>query len=163
VQHVLRRSGIDHTVLPAITPMPAFLNCFSNRFYNELKFHILSRDAEMGNTQAITQCHNLNFVKKWTQYLCAFNHRYTVWFATLTFSCVLYFASMHHLYYFMICVLCVHYVQKDARQFFTVVNGADDVPINPELASVMKRLWKDGGVQACFQRSREYQLNDSAE
>ena len=63
----------------------------------------------------------------------------------------------------MICVLCVHYVQKDARQFFTVVNGADDVPINPELASVMKRLWKDGGVQACFQRSREYQLNDSAE
>lgn len=27
---------------------------------------------------------------------------------------------------------------------------------------VMKRLWMDGGVQHCFSRSREYQLNDSA-
>ena len=26
----------------------------------------------------------------------------------------------------------------------------------------MKRLWMDGGVQHCFSRSREYQLNDSA-
>ena len=31
-----------------------------------------------------------------------------------------------------------------------------------ELAVVMKRLWADGGVQKCFMRSREYQLNDSA-
>lgn len=27
---------------------------------------------------------------------------------------------------------------------------------------LMKRLWKDPGVQLCFSRSREYQLNDSA-
>ena len=27
---------------------------------------------------------------------------------------------------------------------------------------IMKRLWSDAGVQACFLRSREYQLNDSA-
>jgi len=54
-------------------------------------------------------------------------------------------------------------MQKDARQFFTVVNSADDVPINDELAAVMKRLWKDAGVRECFNRSREYQLNDSAE
>jgi len=53
--------------------------------------------------------------------------------------------------------------QKDARQFFTAVSSADDVPINTELASIMKRLWKDSGIQECFQRSREYQLNDSAE
>lgn len=26
----------------------------------------------------------------------------------------------------------------------------------------MKRLWADSGVQECFLRSREYQLNDSA-
>jgi len=58
---------------------------------------------------------------------------------------------------------CVCSLQKDARQFFTVVSSADDVPINSDLAAVMKRLWKDGGVQECFRRSREYQLNDSAE
>ena len=57
----------------------------------------------------------------------------------------------------------VHCMQKDARQFFTVVSSADDVPIEPELAAVMKRLWRDGGVQECFHRSREYHLNDSAE
>jgi len=54
-------------------------------------------------------------------------------------------------------------VQKDARQFFTMVSSADDVPISEELAAVMKRLWEDGGVRECFNRSREYQLNDSAE
>lgn len=26
----------------------------------------------------------------------------------------------------------------------------------------MKKLWADPGVQTCFSRSREYQLNDSA-
>jgi len=57
----------------------------------------------------------------------------------------------------------VCYVQKDAREFVTTVNSADDVPINGELAAVMKRLWRDGGVRECFNRSREYQLNDSAE
>ena len=59
--------------------------------------------------------------------------------------------------------MCVSDEQKDARQFFTAVSSADDVPINTELASIMKRLWKDSGIQECFQRSREYQLNDSAE
>ncbi|KAI2661672.1 Guanine nucleotide-binding protein G(t) subunit alpha-2 [Labeo rohita] len=32
----------------------------------------------------------------------------------------------------------------------------------PELADVIKRLWKDSGVQASFERAAEYQLNDSA-
>lgn len=27
---------------------------------------------------------------------------------------------------------------------------------------LMKKLWADPGVQLCFSRSREYQLNDSA-
>lgn len=32
----------------------------------------------------------------------------------------------------------------------------------PELASIMMELWRDGGLQAAFVRSGEYQLNDSA-
>jgi hypothetical protein len=40
--------------------------------------------------------------------------------------------------------------------------GMDDVDFNDQLVSLMKRLWGDSGVQACFGRSREYQLNDSA-
>ena len=37
---------------------------------------------------------------------------------------------------------------------------ADDMP--PEVRNAIKGLWADEGVQACFSRSREYQLNDSA-
>ena len=40
--------------------------------------------------------------------------------------------------------------------------GMDDVDFNNQLIALMKRLWSDSGVQACFGRSREYQLNDSA-
>ena len=32
-----------------------------------------------------------------------------------------------------------------------------------DMAHVMMRLWKDPGVLHCFSRSREYQLNDSAQ
>lgn len=32
----------------------------------------------------------------------------------------------------------------------------------PEVGQAIKTLWADAGVQAAFQRSREYQLNDSA-
>lgn len=32
----------------------------------------------------------------------------------------------------------------------------------PEVANAVKSLWADAGVQACYERSREYQLNDSA-
>ena len=32
----------------------------------------------------------------------------------------------------------------------------------PEVAVAIKTLWVDAGVQECFKRSREYQLNDSA-
>ncbi|KAB8304205.1 hypothetical protein EYC80_003623 [Monilinia laxa] len=36
----------------------------------------------------------------------------------------------------------------------------DNLP--PEVGSAIAALWKDAGVQDCFKRSREYQLNDSA-
>nr|AGJ70281.1 G protein subunit alpha i [Terebratalia transversa] len=50
----------------------------------------------------------------------------------------------------------------DARQLFTLA-GVEEGELSPDLAGVMKRLWRDPGVQECFARSREYQLNDSAE
>jgi guanine nucleotide-binding protein G(o) subunit alpha len=39
---------------------------------------------------------------------------------------------------------------------------ADTEPFEPELLDAMKRLWADSGVQFCFTRANEYQLNDSA-
>jgi len=36
----------------------------------------------------------------------------------------------------------------------------DNLP--PNVGNAIAALWVDAGVQACFQRSREYQLNDSA-
>lgn len=53
-------------------------------------------------------------------------------------------------------------VQDDARQLFVLAGAAEEGFMTTELAGVIKRLWKDSGVQACFNRSREYQLNDSA-
>ena len=53
-------------------------------------------------------------------------------------------------------------VQDDARQLFVLAGAAEEGFMTAELAGVIKRLWKDSGVQACFNRSREYELNDSA-
>ncbi|XP_021265278.1 guanine nucleotide-binding protein G(i) subunit alpha-2 [Numida meleagris] len=51
----------------------------------------------------------------------------------------------------------------DARQLFVLSCTAEEQGVMPEdLANVIRRLWADHGVQACFNRSREYQLNDSA-
>ena len=36
------------------------------------------------------------------------------------------------------------------------------IDLNHEMGSSLAELWKDDGVQACFRRQREYQLNDSA-
>ncbi|KAI5095051.1 guanine nucleotide-binding protein G(k) subunit alpha, partial [Silurus meridionalis] len=50
----------------------------------------------------------------------------------------------------------------DARQLFVLAGTAEEGVMTPELAGVIRRLWRDNGVQSCFARSREYQLNDSA-
>ncbi|KAK9406343.1 guanine nucleotide-binding protein Gi subunit alpha-2 [Crotalus adamanteus] len=51
----------------------------------------------------------------------------------------------------------------DARQLFALSCTAEEQGIMPDdLSNVIRRLWADNGVQACFNRSREYQLNDSA-
>jgi guanine nucleotide-binding protein G(i) subunit alpha len=41
----------------------------------------------------------------------------------------------------------------------TQIEG-DSLP--PEVGNAIRSLWQDRGVQQCFSRSREYQLNDSA-
>lgn len=49
-----------------------------------------------------------------------------------------------------------------ARQFFTYASAAEEGELTTDLVILMKKLWQDPGVQLCFARSREYQLNDSA-
>ncbi|XP_046892681.1 guanine nucleotide-binding protein G(i) subunit alpha-3-like [Hypomesus transpacificus] len=50
----------------------------------------------------------------------------------------------------------------DARQLFALASSAEEGVMTPDLAGIIRRLWQDNGVQTCFNRSREYQLNDSA-
>lgn len=52
--------------------------------------------------------------------------------------------------------------QDDARQLFALASTAEEGVMSAELTAVIQRLWGDTGVQTCFDRSREYQLNDSA-
>ena len=53
--------------------------------------------------------------------------------------------------------------QSDQKLVFDVVSRMEDTePFSEELAAAMRRLWQDAGVQECFARSNEYQLNDSA-
>ncbi|XP_052340602.1 guanine nucleotide-binding protein G(i) subunit alpha-3-like isoform X2 [Oncorhynchus keta] len=50
----------------------------------------------------------------------------------------------------------------DARQLFVLAGTTAEGVISSDLTGVIRRLWTDSGVQTCFLRSREYQLNDSA-
>ncbi|EDV21511.1 uncharacterized protein TRIADDRAFT_30457 [Trichoplax adhaerens] len=49
----------------------------------------------------------------------------------------------------------------DAEDFLRLIYDSPD-EVTPELKKIMKRLWNDPDVQKCFNRSREYQLMDSA-
>lgn len=57
--------------------------------------------------------------------------------------------------------------EEDARQFkshFFHFNSADISEASfSEMVKVVKNLWNDEGVKKCFNRSREFELNDSAE
>lgn len=62
------------------------------------------------------------------------------------------------------CEFAVSTRENDALKFFNVVGSQGmEGNITPDLGLIMKRLWYDQGVQSCFARSREYQLNDSAQ
>lgn len=53
--------------------------------------------------------------------------------------------------------------QEDARLVLTTIaQQADTKPWPGELVAAMKRMWADQGVQKCYDRNNEYQLNDSA-
>ncbi|ELT95086.1 hypothetical protein CAPTEDRAFT_120382 [Capitella teleta] len=53
--------------------------------------------------------------------------------------------------------------ESDAKMVLDVIARMEDTePFSEELLAAMKRLWADTGVQECFGRSNEYQLNDSA-
>ncbi|XP_043791675.1 guanine nucleotide-binding protein G(o) subunit alpha [Apis laboriosa] len=53
--------------------------------------------------------------------------------------------------------------EPDAKMVFDVIQRMEDTePFSEELLAAMNRLWADSGVQQCFGRSNEYQLNDSA-
>lgn len=53
-------------------------------------------------------------------------------------------------------------LQDDGRQLFNLADSIEEGTMPPELVDCIKKLWKDAGVQACFDRAAEYQLNDSA-
>uniref|UniRef100_A0A7E4VQ98 Guanine nucleotide-binding protein G(O) subunit alpha n=7 Tax=Rhabditida TaxID=6236 RepID=A0A7E4VQ98_PANRE len=56
-----------------------------------------------------------------------------------------------------------HERESDAKLVMDVVARMEDTePFSDDLLAAMKRLWADSGVQECFSRSNEYQLNDSA-
>ncbi len=55
-------------------------------------------------------------------------------------------------------------LQVDAKVVLDIVNRMEDTePMSDEMLAGMKRLWKDSGLQQCFGRANEYQLNDSAQ
>uniref|UniRef100_A0A3P8X659 Guanine nucleotide-binding protein G(o) subunit alpha-like n=2 Tax=Cynoglossus semilaevis TaxID=244447 RepID=A0A3P8X659_CYNSE len=54
--------------------------------------------------------------------------------------------------------------KADAKMVCDVVSRMEDTePYSAELLSAMMHLWADSGIQECFSRAREYQLNDSAQ
>lgn len=53
--------------------------------------------------------------------------------------------------------------QADAKMVVDVIARMEDTePFSDDLLEAMKRLWTDTGIQECFSRANEYQLNDSA-
>ncbi|XP_029429682.1 guanine nucleotide-binding protein G(t) subunit alpha-2 [Rhinatrema bivittatum] len=50
----------------------------------------------------------------------------------------------------------------DGCQLTHLADSIEEGTMPQELVNVIERLWKDGGVQASFERAAEYQLNDSA-
>ena len=52
--------------------------------------------------------------------------------------------------------------EEHARVIMDQPNQMEPDRLPPDVAQAVRSLWRDPGVQECFSRSREYQLNDSA-
>uniref|UniRef100_A0A915EKI6 Uncharacterized protein n=1 Tax=Ditylenchus dipsaci TaxID=166011 RepID=A0A915EKI6_9BILA len=50
---------------------------------------------------------------------------------------------------------------KESQLVFATVH-ANKEELTEELSEAMQKLWKDEGVQECYRRSNEYQIDDSA-
>uniref|UniRef100_A0A8B9IX41 G protein subunit alpha o1 n=1 Tax=Amazona collaria TaxID=241587 RepID=A0A8B9IX41_9PSIT len=65
--------------------------------------------------------------------------------------------------------LGIEYGDKERRSvcrfslLYVLLGAGKEVFLQLCLAQAMMRLWADSGIQECFNRSREYQLNDSAQ
>ncbi len=55
-------------------------------------------------------------------------------------------------------------MQEDAQKVYAVASHKpDDILFTADFMESMKALWADGGVQECFRRAHEYQLDPRAE
>jgi guanine nucleotide-binding protein G(i) subunit alpha len=52
--------------------------------------------------------------------------------------------------------------RDDVKILYEITGNSSERMMSYELGEIMSRIWNDEGVQHCFSRSREYQLNDSA-
>lgn len=52
--------------------------------------------------------------------------------------------------------------KEAAERLVDVTSEQEEAEITPEILQMLKSVWADSGIQTCFSRSREYQLNDSA-
>uniref|UniRef100_A0A4W4EJZ8 Guanine nucleotide binding protein (G protein), alpha transducing activity polypeptide 1 n=1 Tax=Electrophorus electricus TaxID=8005 RepID=A0A4W4EJZ8_ELEEL len=52
--------------------------------------------------------------------------------------------------------------QDNARKLMHLADTIEEGTMPKELSDIILQLWKDTGIQACFERASEYQLNDSA-
>lgn len=53
-------------------------------------------------------------------------------------------------------------LQDNARKLMHLADTIEEGTMPKELSDIILQLWKDTGIQACFDRASEYQLNDSA-
>ncbi|CAG07506.1 unnamed protein product, partial [Tetraodon nigroviridis] len=52
--------------------------------------------------------------------------------------------------------------QEDGQKLQNLADSIEEGTMPAELSDIIKKLWKDSGVQAAFERAAEFQLNDSA-
>ncbi|XP_032996476.1 guanine nucleotide-binding protein G(t) subunit alpha-1 [Lacerta agilis] len=52
--------------------------------------------------------------------------------------------------------------QDDSRKLQHLADTIEEGCMSKEMSDIICRLWEDTGIQACFERASEYQLNDSA-
>ncbi|KAG8128356.1 hypothetical protein E2320_015200, partial [Naja naja] len=50
----------------------------------------------------------------------------------------------------------------DSRMLLHLADTIEEGTMPKEMSDIIDRLWKDTGIQACFDRASEFQLNDSA-